>query len=409
MQGRRPLRDAHERSNAGAIGRARLLVTAGVMLLVLAALSRFDATQAQVLPSPEKLTVTQHQALRIKLNESTLLVATSHPSAAYFGMAGDMATVFSSSDGVRILPVASNGGALTLRDLLFLRGIDMAIVPSNALAHAKATEALGGGLAQRVAYITRLYSEELHLLVGRGVRSIEDLRGKQIAVPAEDGTAQFTAEDLFGRLRLRVELVTTNPADAIDKVRAGSLAAALLVGGKPLPQLIRLAKDGSVRLLDLSFARSLDEAYSPAVFVADDYPALIPPGQIVETLAVSPVLLTNSGKGSEESARRVARVIPALFGGLSGLALADRHPKWRDVNLAATLPGWSRLAAAEEWLAKAREQQAGSLQKRFEDFLRARRKPGAPDLSAAEQKRLFDEFVGWTRKSLGDAGQSVRQ
>ncbi len=143
---------------------------------------------------------------------------------------------------MRILPVASNGGALTLRDLLFLRGIDMAIVPSNALAHAKATEALGGGLAQRVVYITRLYSEELHLLVGRSVRSIEDLRGKQVAVQAEDGTAQFTAEDLFGRLQLRVELVTANPADAIDKVRAGSLAAALLVGGKPLPQLTRLAK-----------------------------------------------------------------------------------------------------------------------------------------------------------------------
>ena len=379
------------------------------MLLALAALARLDATQAQVQPSPEQLTVIQQQTLRSRLNESTLLVATSHPSTTYFGMLRDMAVLFRGNDEVRILPVASHGGVLTLRDLLFLRGIDMAIVPSNVLTHAKANEALGGGLAQRMAYITRLYSEEVHLLVGRSVRSIEDLRGKQIAVPAEDGAAQFTAQDLFGRLRLSAELVMADPAEAIDKVRAGSLAAALLVGGKPLPQLTRLARDGSVRLLDLSFARSLDEAYSPAVFVADDYPALIPPGQIVETLAVSPVLLTSSGKGSEESARRVARVIPVLFGGLSGLALADRHPKWRDVNLAATLPGWSRFAAAEEWLAKAREQQAGSLQRRFEDFLRATRKPGAPDLSAAEQKRLFEEFVGWTRKSLGDAGQSVRQ
>ena len=79
------------------------------------------------------------------------------------------------------------------------------------------------------------------------------------------------------------------------------------------------------------------------------------------------------------------------------------------MNLAATLQGWSRFAVAEEWLAKAKEQQANSLQKRFEDFLRATRRPGSPDLSAAEQKRLFEDFVGWTRKSLGDAGQSVRQ
>jgi uncharacterized protein len=409
MQGRKPLRDTHERFNTRTIARSRLPVIAGFVLMALAALPRFDAAQAQVQPSPDQLTVTQQQALRLKLNESTVLVATSHPSATYFGMASDLATMFSGSDGPRILPVAGHGGALTLRDLLLLRGIDMAIVPSNVLANAKVTDALGGGMAQRLAYVTRLYGEEVHLLVGRSVGSIEDLRGKQVAVSAEDGTALFTAEDLFARLRVRVEVVTANPADAIDKVRAGSLAAVMLLGGKPLPQLIRLAKDGSVRLLDMSFARSLDEAYSPAVFVADDYPALIPPGQIVETLAVSPVLLTNSGKGSEESTRRVAKIVPVLFGGLSGLALADRHPKWRDVNLAATLPGWSRFAAAEEWLAKAREQQAGSLQKRFEDFLRARHQPGAPDLSAAEQKRLFEEFVNWTRRSLGDAGQSVRQ
>ena len=409
MQGRKPLRDAHERFDTRAIARSRLPEIAGFVLMALAALSRVDSAHAQGQPSPDQLTIAQQQALRLKLNESTVLVATSHPSATYFGMASDMSAVLPGGDGMRILPVASSGGALTLRDLLFLRGIDMAIVPSNVLANAKVTDALGGGMAQRLAYITRLYGEEVHLLVARSVGSIEDLRGKQVAVPAEDGTALFTAEDLFARLRFSVELVKANPTDAIDKVRAGSLAAALLVGGKPLPQLARLARDGSVRLLDLSFARSLDEAYSPAVFVADDYPALIPPGRIVETLAVSPVLLTSSGKGSEEQARRVAKVIPVLFAGLSGLALADRHPKWRDVNLAATLPGWPRVAAAEEWLAKAREQQAGSLQKRFEDFLRATRTPGSPDLSAAEQKKLFEEFVGWTRRSLGDAGQSVRQ
>jgi len=368
-----------------------------------------EGTQAQVQPVPERSTPTPQQALRTKLNDSTLLVATGRPSTSYLGMVGDMAALPASGDEVRIVPVAGAGGVQTLRDLLFLRGIDMAIVPSNVLAHARATEAMGGGLAQRVAYVTRLFAEEVHLLVGHGVASIEDLRGKQIAVPVDDGTAQFTAEDLFGRLKFRVELVAANPADAIDKVRAGNLAAVLLVGGKPLPHLAGLPRDGSFRLLDLSFARSLDEAYSPAVLVADDYPALVPPGQIVETLAVSPVLLTNSGKGSEESARRVAKVIPALFGGLSGLALADRHPKWRDVNIGASLPGWSRVAAAEEWLTKAKEQQAGSLQKRFEDFLRATRKPGSPDLSPAEQKRLFEEFVGWTRKSLGDASQSVRQ
>ena len=70
------------------------------------------------------------------------------------------------------------------------------------------------------------------------------------------------------------------------------------------------------------------------------------------------MLLANVAKGSEENARRVTRIVPALFGGLSGLVLAERHPKWRDVNIAASMPGWSRFPAAEEWLAKAKEQQS---------------------------------------------------
>ena len=406
---RRPSIEAGDRSGAKPVAHSDLVRLSCAALFFLATLAAADSALAQIQPSAKRLSASQQQALRAKLNESTLFVATSHPSASYHGMAQNIAAVFGSSEDVRILAVAGHGGAQNLRDLLFLRGVDMAIVPTNVLAHAKATEALGGGLPTRVAYITRLYSEELHLLVGRGVKSVEDLRGKKVAVPLEDGTAQFTAEDVFRRLALPVELVAGNPAEAVDKVRSGSVAAALLLGGKPLPQFAGLPKDGSLRLLGLPFSPAMDEAYSPAVLAAEDYPLLIPPGQNVETLAVSPVLLTTSGKGSEESSRRIAKVIPALFGGLSELALAHRHPKWREVNLAATLPGWSRFGAAEEWLTKAKEQQAGSLQKRFEEFLRSARKPGSPDLTASEQKRLFDDFVSWTRKSLGDAGQSVRQ
>jgi uncharacterized protein len=383
----------------------------GATLLALSALAPIaDAqAQAQAQAAAQRLTAAQQQAVRAKLNDGTLLVATSHPQASYLGMATDLASALTSFEDTRIVPLAGAGGLQNLQDLLFLRGIDLAIVPSNVLAHARVTEAMGSGLPQRVVYITKLYGEEVHLLAGRGVKSIEDLRGKQVGVPASDGTAQFTANDLFSRLNVRVEIVAAQPGEAIAGLISGRLAAALLVAGKPVADLAHVPKDGSVRLLNLPFSSTMEEAYSPAVFAADDYPQLLAPGQIVETLAVSPVLLANDAKaGGEETARRIARAVPALFSSLSELAIGHRHPKWREVNLAATLPGWSRLPAAEEWLVKAREQQAGSLQKLFETFLRTTRKPGSPDLSPAEQKRMFDDFVNWTRRSLGDAGRSVR-
>ena len=52
---------------------------------------------------------------------------------------------------------------------------------------------------------------------------------------------------------------------------------------------------------------------------------------------------------------------------------APRHPKWREVNLAAQVPGWKRFDAAEEWLARNRaQQQAVGSQQDFDRFLAGR-------------------------------------
>jgi hypothetical protein len=284
----------------------------------------------------------------------------------------------------------------------------MAIVPANALAQAKVTEPLGPGLLQKVAYVTRLYNEEVHLLVGRSVKALTELQGKKVAVPSDDGSALFTATDLFPRLGVDIEVVRAPAAEALDLVRSGEIAAALLMAGKPLALLADTPKDGSIRLLPLPFTPAMDESYVPAAFRADDYPTLIPDGLVVESVAVSAVLMARYGKGAEDSVQRTARFVPAFFGAMSERPLLNRYVKG-DVNLAATLPGWQRLPAAEEWLRKAQQQQALSLQKSFEEFLRETRPPGSPHLTAAQRKKLFDEFVSWTRKSVGETDSLARR
>ena len=117
--------------------------------------------------------------------------------------------------------MSSGGGIETLRDLVFLRGVDMAIVPVNALAYAQATELLGPNLPQKIAYIAHLYNEEVHLLVGRNTKAFADLSGKKIAVPQEDGSAFFTAKDLLARFGLEAEIVRMPAAEALELVRKG--------------------------------------------------------------------------------------------------------------------------------------------------------------------------------------------
>jgi uncharacterized protein len=334
-------------------------------------------------------------------NESALMILGGYPGTSYFGLAHDIAAALGGSADLRVLAVDATGGTESLRDLLLLRGVDLALVPANALAYANANASFGPSLQERLTYITELYGEEVHILVGPGIGSLENLRGGKIAVPPEDGNTEFTVRDLLRRLHIEAEVVKVAPPDAVDDVRSGLFAALVLMGGKPLRFVAGLPKDGSLRLLTLQPTQDLGDDYAPAGFRSDDYPALIPDGQTVDTVAVSAVLVANNTAKWDESNRRIARFVPAFFGALSDRARLQRHPKWGDVNLAATLAGWSRFAAAKEWLDRTKQEQTDSVQKRFEQFLSATTPPGSPPLAPGARKRLFDEFVKWTRNSMG--------
>src|SRR5689334_4574994 len=92
---------------------------AGVVMLALNALAPIAEAQGQAQAATQRLTPAQQQALRVKLNDSTLLVATSHPQASYLGMATDLASALTSVEDTRIVPLAGTGGLQNLRDLLF--------------------------------------------------------------------------------------------------------------------------------------------------------------------------------------------------------------------------------------------------------------------------------------------------
>jgi hypothetical protein len=105
--------------------------------------------------------------------------------------------------------------------------------------------------------------------------------------------------------------------------------------------------------------------------------------------------------------RRVQRLVERMFANWEKFQQPPRHPKWRDVNLAATVPGWTRWAPAEELLRTMREQQqqqAGAQQKQQPPSTSGLGKalgtagPAAANLSEAERERLYREFQQWQQK-----------
>jgi hypothetical protein len=71
------------------------------------------------------------------------------------------------------------------------------------------------------------------------------------------------------------------------------------------------------------------------------------------------------------------------------------HPKWKEINLASSLPGWTRFQAAEEVLAASRQPASDSVTKQqFDEWV----KNSGRQLSDDEAKQLLEEFRGWVKQ-----------
>ena len=103
-----------------------------------------------------------------KLNANTVAIIAGSPEDTYLDITHDLAVVLN-DDNLRILPIVGMGGAQNIRDVLYLKGVDIGITSSQMLRYFASTGELSTALDQRLNYITRLYPEEMHVLAGRNI------------------------------------------------------------------------------------------------------------------------------------------------------------------------------------------------------------------------------------------------
>ena len=70
----------------------------------------------------------------------------------------------------------------------------------------------------------------------------------------------------------------------------------------------------------------------------------------MSTIAVPTALVAFNWPAKSNRYQRVARFVDILFSRIDRLQAPGFDPKWKSINLAATVPGLDRFAAAQEWL-----------------------------------------------------------
>lgn len=325
--------------------------------------------------------------------ESTVVgVAGATIGGTYLRIAADLANALNGPD-LRVVPIVGQGSVQNLDDLLNLRGVDAAIVQADALAYVRRERLLPPGADRAIQYVAKLYDEEVHVVAGHGVRTLDDLRGKTVNADLTRSGSALTARLLFDALGIPVTF-NDEPQDVgIERLKRGEIDAVLRVVGKPAGLFASLPADAGLHFLALpQDDERLLQTYAPGGLTHADYPNLVAPGQTVDTLTVGAVLAVYAWPQGSARHRQVSRFVSALFAGLDRLQQPPAHPKWREVNLAAGVPGWTRFAPAAAELERLAE---GASQREFESFLASG--PGAANLTPQQRAALFEQFVRWRR------------
>lgn len=332
-----------------------------------------------------------------RANQGTVGVITGMEGGTYARTGADLTILDDAT--LRVLPTLGKGSLQNLSDILYLKGVDIGFVQADALTYAKQHN-MFPNLTQSIRYIAKLYDEEIHVLARKDITRMEDLNGQRVNVDIVGSGSAMTAEILLDALGIKAKVEHEKQVNGVQTLKRGEIAAIIHVGGAPIPLLADVSGDTGLHFVPVPLTTALAQTYLPDQFTHDAYPLLVPADTPVHTIAVGDVMAVFAWQPHTERYNKAVRFVDAFFSKFDQFQQPPRHPKWREVNLTAEVPGWTRFQPAQDWLARQTAAGAadGATQARFNTFLGQTNPTVAGKLTDAAREALFQQFLAWDRQ-----------
>ena len=283
-----------------------------------------------------------------QLNANTVALVTGAFGSTYAQMGADLASVLDSGSEFRLLPVMGRGSVQAVADILLLRGVDAGIVRKDTLAYLE-RKGFADNIRSQFVYVTKMFNEEMHVLAPKSVQTMKDLNGKTVAVDLPDSSTFVTSINVFERLGIRPHLLYIEPRIALEMLRKGDIDAIVVVEGKPVQWLNEIG-ESNLHLVPVDYDKSLRDEYLPAQLSSADYPNLISGSAPIGTVAAEAVLASFNWQPGSDRYRRLALLVNSLFTRMAQLQRPPFHPKWQELAPLASVAGWTRFKAAQDWI-----------------------------------------------------------
>jgi TRAP-type uncharacterized transport system substrate-binding protein len=300
--------------------------------------------------SPPSSGIAGEAQIRERLNAWTIGLAGGLLEGAPIHFATEIARVVNDGDTMHVLPIVTRGPTENVNDLLYLKGIDAAIINTDSLEEYKSQVPQ---IKERITYILSLFPSELHIFVRPEIKSLADLAGKKVNFNTQGTAAAYSGPLIFSRLGLEVEKTFIPHPVALEQLKRGEIAGVVFVTSKPVDAFVKGKWEEGFKFLPVEFSSKFEDYYVPAYLEPTDYPNLVAKEERIATIAVPTILASYDWRPGLPRYVRVERFVGELFNRAAKLQSPGFDAKWKDVNLATPVPGLERFRAAQEWLDRA--------------------------------------------------------
>ena len=171
-----------------------------------------------------------------QMNAWTVGLAGGLLEGAPLRLAAEMARVVDDGPNLHVLPIVTRGATENLNSLLYLRGVDTAIINSDALEEytIQVPE-----IRRRISYLLNLFPSELHIFVRPEIESLQDLAGKKVNFNTQGTAAAYSGPLIFSRLGINAEKTFIPHQVALEQMRKGEMAAVVFITSKPVDAFVQ--------------------------------------------------------------------------------------------------------------------------------------------------------------------------
>jgi ABC-type amino acid transport substrate-binding protein len=298
-------------------------------------------TLVTLLASPD---VRAQQAEAVDVSQGAVAILTdgiANPASPAVQAISELTLHLDKIGDLRILPLLGYGGEANVRDLLKLRGADLALLNSDIFAYLDQVKAYPEA-RDRIRYVTSLFDQKVFIAAWAEITSIEQLAGKDVVVAGEGSASQITAATIFGLLKIPAKVVALPAGQSLREALEKGAAAVLLLE----QDLASLPDASGLHLLPIPAGKEIVHVYTSARIEPSQVPALKLTAP-VETVKVITLLATFDWKRTHSRYLPVSRFIGEFFLALPDLRRGSPRSIWLETDVQAKIPDWQRFSVAE--------------------------------------------------------------